>query len=207
MPHLESKPLFLVGRIFRNPKTILLIAMTVEPVSFQTADRVTLRGLFYTPPNPTGAKLPCVVISHGFSAVKEQGLTAVAEYLSTHLPVSCLAYDNRGFGESDTGVGAPRSEVDSALQIKDLSDAITYVQTRPNVDSDKIGLWGSSFSGANVLWVSAIDRRVKAVVAQAPLMDGWSAFSGLLRSDEIAEWEFDFQKGLYGVMLFQLSGN
>lgn len=60
---------------------------------------------------------------------------------------------------------------------------------------NRIGLWGSSFSGANVLWVAAVDRRVKAVVSQAPLMDGWSAFANLLRSDEIQDIEADFQKG------------
>ena len=174
--------------------------MNVDSVSFQTADKVTLRGLFYTPSNPPTSKLPCVVLSHGFSAVKEQGLTAVAEHFTTHLPLACLIYDNRGFGESDTGEGAPRLEVDAAKQTSDISDAITYCQTRQDVNPDKIGIWGSSFSGANVLWVGAVDRRAKAVVAQAPLMDGWSGFAGLLRSDEVKDWEADFQKGLCRVM-------
>ncbi|KAH8743448.1 Alpha/Beta hydrolase protein [Diaporthe sp. PMI_573] len=168
--------------------------MNVESVSFQTGDKVTLRGLFYTPSDPPASKLPCVVLSHGFSAVMEQGLTAVAEYMTTHLPLTCLVYDNRGFGGSDTGDGQPRLEVDAAAQTSDISDAITYCQTRKEVDPEKIGLWGSSFSGANVLWVAAVDRRAKAVVAQAPLVDGWSGFACLLRSDEIADWEADFQK-------------
>lgn len=170
--------------------------MDVEPVTFQTVDKVALRGLFYTPSNSAAAKLPCVVLSHGFSAVKEQGLTAVAEYFTTHHPLACLVYDNRGFGESDAREGAPRLEVDAAAQMSDISDAITYCQTRPEVDPERIGIWGSSFSGANVLWVAAVDRRVKAVVAQAPLMDGWSAFANLLRSDGVTDWEADFQKGL-----------
>lgn len=169
--------------------------MGVEPVTFHSVDKVALRGLFYTPQNYSGQKLPCVVISHGFSATKEQGLTAVAEYFTAHLPITCLAYDNRGFGESDTGVGMPRLEVDAAYQTSDISDAITYVQTRPEVDPTKIGIWGSSFSGANVLWVGAVDRRVKAVVSQAPLVDGWSAFANLLRPDVVADWEADFEKG------------
>ncbi|KAH7357492.1 Alpha/Beta hydrolase protein [Pyrenochaeta sp. MPI-SDFR-AT-0127] len=168
--------------------------MGVESVAFQAADKTTLRGSFYTPANDSGQKLPCVVISHGFSAVKEQGLTAVAEYFTTNLPISCLVFDNRGFGESDAGEGMPRLEVDGAAQTSDISDAITYAQTRPEVDPAKIGIWGSSFSGANVLWVGAVDRRVKAVVSQAPLVDGWSAFANLLRSDEVVDWEADFQK-------------
>lgn len=173
--------------------------MNTESVSFQTKDKVTLRGLFYTPSNPPASKLPCVIISHGFSAVIEQGLTAVAEHFTTHLPITCLVYDNRGFGGSDTREDQPRQEVDGMAQSSDISDAITYCQTRQEVDPEKIGLWGSSFSGANVLWVAAIDRRAKAVVAQAPLIDGWSAFAGLLRADEIGDWEADFQKGLHRI--------
>lgn len=176
--------------------------MSGEKVSFQTVDNVTLRGLFYTPANSSSSKLPCVVISHGFSAVKEMGLTAVAEYLSSHLPLTCLVFDNRGFGESDTRQGEPRLEIDARVQTSDISDAITYCQARPEVDADRIGIWGSSFSGANVLWVAAVDRRVKAVVSQAPLMDGWSGFANLLRSDEISDFEADFQKGLFNIFPF-----
>ena len=46
-----------------------------------------------------------------------------------------------------------------------------------------------------MLWVAAVDRRVKAVVSQAPLVEGYSAFANLIRSDDIADWEADFQKG------------
>jgi dipeptidyl aminopeptidase/acylaminoacyl peptidase len=176
----------------------ILAIMSTQPASFQTLDQTTLRGLFYTPTNYSGQKLPCVVLSHGFSATKDQGLTAVAEHLVANLPITALVFDNRGFGESDAGVGRPRLEVDGPIQMSDISDAITYAQTRPEVDPTKIGIWGSSFSGGSVLWVAAIDRRVKAVVSQAPLVDGFSAFANLLRSDDIADWEADFQKGQYG---------
>lgn len=103
-------------------------------------------------------------------------------------------------GGSDTRQDQPRQEVDGMAQSSDISDAITYCQTRQEVDPEKIGLWGSSFSGGNVLWVAAIDRRAKAVVAQAPLVDGWSAFANLWRADEIGDWESNFQKGLYSIM-------
>jgi cephalosporin-C deacetylase-like acetyl esterase len=178
--------------------------MTTEKVSFHTVDKVTLRGLFYTPTN-CSFKFPCIVISHGFSAVKEQGVTAVAEYLSSHLRLACLVFDNRGFGESSTRQGEPRLEIDPKTQTSDISDAITYCQSRVDVDADRIGIWGSSFSGANVLWVAAVDRRVKAVVSQAPLIDGWSGFANLVRSDEIKGFEADFQKGLFDLFRFLLT--
>lgn len=55
-------------------------------------------------------------------------------------------------------------------QISDYSDAITYPQTQSDINPDRIGIWGSSYSGDHVLCVGAIDRRVKAVISQVPLV-------------------------------------
>jgi cephalosporin-C deacetylase-like acetyl esterase len=74
-----------------------------------------------------------------------------------------LVYDNRNFGESD---GEPRHEIVPSVQQSDYSDAITYAQSLDDVNADKIGIWGSSYSGGHVLLVGATDRRVKAVLGQ-----------------------------------------
>jgi pimeloyl-ACP methyl ester carboxylesterase len=142
-------------------------------VSFKTSDGVTLRGWFFTPKSSTTkTKLPCVILTHGISCVKEMGLGEVASKLAADLPSTCLVFDQRGFGASDTAPHAPRQEIATWLQANDLRDAITYAQTREEVDKDKIALWGYSLGGAVSVYVAAIDRRVKAVVALAPGMDG-----------------------------------
>ena len=79
------------------------------------------------------------------------------------MSISCLVYDNRNFGDSD---GEPRHEIIPSLQQSDYSDAITYAQSLDEVNADKIGIWGSSYSGGHVLLVGAVDRRVKAVLSQ-----------------------------------------
>jgi len=159
--------------------------MPREDISFKTADNVTLRGWFYKPEGAP-AKLPCLVMVHGFSALKEMDLDTFAEYFTSKLPLSCLVYDNRGFGDSDTKEGQPRQEIIPAEQTSDLSDAITYAQTRHDVDSDRIGIWGSSYSGGHVLHVGAVDKRVKAVLSQVPLVDGYANFHRLIRPDFVA---------------------
>jgi hypothetical protein len=93
-----------------------------------------------------------------------------------------LVYDNRNLGESD---GEPRQEIDPWAQIRDYRHAITYARTREEVDGERIGIWGSSYSGAHVLVVGAIDRRVKCVVAQVPLISGHENARRLIRSDLI----------------------
>lgn len=139
--------------------------MPREDVSFKTFDGVTLRGWFFTPLNSTpGKKLPCLIITHGVSCVKEMGLSDLASKFTADLPMTCLVYDHRGFGASDTAPGQPRQEVLTWIQSNDMRDAITYAQTREEVDKNKIGLWGYSLGGGEALYVAAVDRRVKAVV-------------------------------------------
>src|SRR5262249_45437727 len=54
---------------------------------------------------------------------------------------------------------------------------------------DRIGIWGSSYSGAHVLVVAAIDRRVKCVVSQVPLVSGAQNFRRLVRADFLTPLE------------------
>src|SRR5205085_3891978 len=94
-----------------------------------------------------------------------------------------VAYDNRNFGASD---GLPRQEIDPWLQIRDYSDAITFAQCLSETDAERIGVWGSSYSGGHVLVVAAIDRRVKCVVSQVPVVSGYRNILRLVRADFIA---------------------
>lgn len=166
-------------------------------ISFSTADQVTLRGWFYRPSaEAEDEKLPCLVMSHGFSALKEMDLDAFADYFTSKLPIACLVYDNRGFGDSDTKEGAPRHEIIPAQQTSDISDAITFAQSRNDVNPDKIGIWGSSYSGGHVLWVGAVDRRVKAVLSQVPCVNGWENARRLIRCDFMDGLDKAFQDGV-----------
>ena len=58
------------------------------------------------------------------------------------------------------------------LNERDIRAAITYVQTRPEVDPERVALWGTSFGGANVVYTTAHDDRVKCVVANLGVMRG-----------------------------------
>jgi uncharacterized protein len=157
-----------------------------EDVEFD-ADGVTLRGWLYAPEG-VGGPAPTIVMSHGFSAVKEMYLDRFAGAFAD-AGLAALVYDNRNFGASD---GQPRQEIDPWAQVRDYRTAITYAITRPEVDSDRIGVWGSSYSGGHVLVVAAIDRRVKCVVSQVPLVSGHANFRALVRADFIAGFQAQF---------------
>ena len=158
-----------------------------EDIEFD-AEGTRLRGWFYRP-DAGGEGLACVVMAHGFSAIKEMRLDAYAELFS-QAGLACVVYDNRGFGASDAAPGKPRQEIDPWEQVRDYQHAITYAQTRPEVDAERIGVWGSSYSAAHAYVVGAIDRRVKAVCGQVPLVSGRRAFEMLVRIDL---WEQTWQ--------------
>jgi fermentation-respiration switch protein FrsA (DUF1100 family) len=151
-----------------------------EDVEFD-AEGVTLRGWLYRP-DGAAAPVPTVVMAHGFSAVKEMYLDSFAEAFAAG-GLGALVFDNRNFGASD---GEPRQEIDPWQQVRDYRHAITYAQTRPEVAPDRIGVWGTSYSGGHVLVVGAIDRRVKCVVAQVPLVSGFRNIQRLVRQDFVA---------------------
>jgi fermentation-respiration switch protein FrsA (DUF1100 family) len=152
-----------------------------------SAEGVTLRGWFYAAKGASGPA-PVVVMAHGYSAVKEQYLDRYAEVFSA-AGINALVFDNRNFGASD---GEPRQEIDPWQQIRDYRHAITYATTLDEVDNERVGVWGSSYSGGHVLVVAAIDRRVKAVVSQGSLVNGVENFRRLVRPDLIPGFREQF---------------
>jgi uncharacterized protein len=152
------------------------------------SEGVILRGWFYAAEGVAVAA-PTIVLAHGFSAVKEMYLDRYAEVFAAN-GMNALVFDNRNFGDSD---GTPRQEIDPWAQVRDYRTAITYAITLPETDRNRIGVWGSSYSGGHVLVVAAIDRRVKAVVSQVPLISGYHNVRALVRSDfiDIFREQFD----------------
>lgn len=161
--------------------------MTREDIEFTASSGAVLRGWFYAQDDTA----PCVVLQHGFSAVKEFHLDLYAERFH-EAGLACLVYDHPGLGASDPVPGTPRQEIDPWQQIRHIQDAITYAGSREEVDADHIGLWGSSYGAAHAYVTAAIDRRIKAVCGQVPLISGSQAFKHLVRIDFWAQMDAMF---------------
>jgi len=161
--------------------------MTRRDIEFD-AEGVILRGWFYTA-NSDAATAPVIVMAHGLSAVKEMYLDDYAEHFSG-AGLHVLVFDHRNFGASD---GEPRQEIDPVAQTRDYRHAITYAKTLPEVDGEKIGIWGSSFSGGHVQVVAAYDKRVKAAVAQVPFVSGYGNVRALVRADLLPGFRTQFE--------------
>jgi dienelactone hydrolase len=118
-------------------------------------------------PTTTNGDAPGVVMAHGFSATRDDGLPGYAEAFRDAGFVVVL-FDYRHFGAS---TGEPRQLLDIARQHDDYRVVIAWARGLGGVDPDRIVLWGSSFSGGHVLAVAAGDRRIAAVISQAPYTD------------------------------------
>lgn len=138
-----------------------------KDIEFTAEGGVTLRGWFFTPDGP--GPHPAITMAHGYAGVKEHGLERFAQAFAEDGFV-VLVHDHRNFGASD---GTPRQDVDPWQQIADWRRAISFLESRPEVDPERIGLWGTSYAGGHALVLGAIDRRLRCVVAQVPTISGY----------------------------------
>jgi uncharacterized protein len=79
--------------------------------------------------------------------------------------IGALYFDFRNNGDSE---GEPRNEVAHYGRLQDWHNAIAYASGLPEVDAERMGIWGTSLGGRDVLIVASMEPRLKAVVTQAP---------------------------------------
>jgi hypothetical protein len=127
-------------------------------------------------------------MAHGFAGVKEHGLERFARVFADAGFV-VLVHDHRGFGDSD---GTLRYDIDPWLQIADWRRAISFLESQPSVDPERIGLWGSSYAGGHAIVLGATDRRLRAVVAQVPTVSGYEQSLRRVAPDQQGALEASF---------------
>jgi len=121
----------------------------------------------YPASSAASAPAPGVVLCHGFTGIKEWLLPPFASAFA-RAGITAMTFDYRRFGRSE----GERGKLVPADQVDDIRNAVTFLSSMPEVDATRIGLWGTSFGGANVLVAGATDDRVKAVVSQVPFGSG-----------------------------------
>ena len=110
-----------------------------------------------------------MVLAGGWCYVRELVMPYYAEAFAA-AGISALVFDYRNLGVSD---GDNRQHLDPWAQVRDYQNALSYLETTDGIDADRLGAWGISYSGGHVLILAAIDPRVKAIVSQIPVVDGY----------------------------------
>jgi len=112
-------------------------------------------------------KYPCIVLSHGFGGTKDAVLESYANVF-TRAGYAALTYDYRYYGDSD---GIPRQLFCGKYQLEDLRAAVDFVSARPDIDADKIILWGTSAGAAYGINIAGQNTKIAGVIAQCGAFD------------------------------------
>jgi dienelactone hydrolase len=179
-----------------------------EGVTFRAADIMSegtrMSAEVFAPVGSEGKRLPTIIMSHGWGGtVQTLRHTAVAFANAGYL---VIAFDYRGWGESDSRLilAGPKPEkkdgklvaevkevrevVEPIDQTTDIMNAINWAVGDKQCDPERIGLWGTSYSGGHVVYVAARDPRVKAFVSQVGAMDSrWTIATPAAREQTFAQ--------------------
>lgn len=139
-------------------------AAKVERVTFDNAGE-ELVGELYLPDGYTrGQRLPTVVVTGAWMTVRQQMPASYARELADR-GYAAFIFDFRGWGESG---GARRQFEDPQGKIADISAAVRYVATRPEVDADRIGGLGICASAGYMVTAAADTLQLRSVALVAP---------------------------------------
>jgi uncharacterized protein len=150
-----------------------------RPVSFYSQG-VKLAGDLFVPADlKPSERRAGIVLCHGYTGVRTIYLPDNARVL-TEAGYVVLTFDYKGWGDSD----GPKSRLAPYSRVADVQAALTFLGVQPEVDADRLGLYGTSYGGATVVWVAAIDPRVKCVVAVVGIGNGARWMRSVRRPDE-----------------------
>eukprot|EP00516_Mucochytrium_quahogii_P003235 CAMPEP_0203749824 /NCGR_PEP_ID=MMETSP0098-20131031/4228_1 /ASSEMBLY_ACC=CAM_ASM_000208 /TAXON_ID=96639 /ORGANISM=" , Strain NY0313808BC1" /LENGTH=332 /DNA_ID=CAMNT_0050638935 /DNA_START=179 /DNA_END=1177 /DNA_ORIENTATION=+ len=147
------------------------------------SDGIRMSGTVWKPENTRpDEKLPAILLCHGWGGKRAHlDFSYATKFAQAGFIV--LTFDYRGWGDSD-GVLVPaekhtnnagvvdmkvrvvRKVIDPEWQLRDVNSALNFFMSVPNVDTSRIGIWGSSFGGGHALAMGAQDDRIKCIVCQ-----------------------------------------
>jgi dienelactone hydrolase len=157
---------------------------------YSEAVRCTAK-LFAPAGHTAASNAAAVVVAPGERATRA-GVERFAEAFAER-GIVALAIDYRGWGECGgflyfgepvrwddrlrfmqmtTTMKIRRQRLDPKAQVIDIRNAITFLQGVPGVDRARIGVWGTDLSAGHAIVTAGSDARVKAVVAQTPMLAG-----------------------------------
>ena len=167
--------------------------MRTESVAFfSEGERVAA---LWRRPDGGDGPFPALVQGPGWLGLKDAKLYVRYHEALTAAGFAVLVIDYRGFGDSE----GDREQFSPAGQLQDLRNAVTYLTSREDVDSDRIGTFGTGGTGGgNAILLAGADPRVRVAVSQVPVADGrdwlhrmrseheWLSYLQMLDEDRVA---------------------
>ncbi|MBT2745218.1 MULTISPECIES: prolyl oligopeptidase family serine peptidase [unclassified Lysobacter] len=166
--------------------------------TFDTVDggaRRTIPAFYYKPAQvPAGKKLPVVINIHGGPEGQSQpSFNATAQFLANELGVAMLVPNVRG----SSGYGRTYLSLDNAEKredsVKDIGALLDWVGQQPELDAQRVGVYGGSYGGYMVLAsLTHYSDRIRAGVDVVGISD----FTTFLNNTE--SYRRDLRRAEYG---------
>jgi dienelactone hydrolase len=180
-------------------RAVVLAASLPEGVVAKDAhfysEGVRCYGKIFTPKGFSAeSKAPAVALAPGWSETAASIEKYAAHFASRGLVAMVIDYrgwggsggflqtvdevktdDRLRFSQMTAKIRIRRKRLIPQEQILDIRNALYYLQGEPGVDRSRVGVWGTDMAGGHVMVIAATDARVKAVVAQTPIIEGKDA--------------------------------
>lgn len=159
----------------------------VEQVQFQSRPGLYVTGNFYRPKQVT-ERLPAILYLCGHAQVKKDGVSLGNKAYYQHHGAwfarhgyCCLTIDSLQLGEIE-GIHhgtyrygswwwLNRGYTPAGVEAWNCIRALDYLQSRPEVDPERLGATGRSGGGAYSWWIAALDERIRCAVPVAGITD------------------------------------
>jgi len=150
-----------------------------KAVSFYS-EGVKLAGDLFLPADvKPGDRRAGIVLCHGYTGVRSIYLPDNARVLAEAGYV-VMSFDYKGWGDSE----GPKSPLAPYSRVADVQAALTFLGAQPEVDAARLGIYGTSYGGATVVFVAAVDLRVRCVVSVVGVGNGARWMRSVRRPDE-----------------------
>ena len=135
-----------------------------EKISFKSENQKIIGSLHY---QDKTKKHPAVLVLHGFEGNKDRIKEVSISSTLAKEGFVALRFDCVGCGESDGSF----EEMCISDQVRDLSNAITYIQGLSFVDSERVSAIGSSLGGRDVILYCSENYDLKSICLVAPAIN------------------------------------
>jgi dipeptidyl-peptidase 4 len=185
-------------------------------MEFKADDGTTLYGRLLLPAEapPAGGKIPLIMNIYGGPAAQmvRKGAPDPFDEILSRRGFAIFAVDNRGTPGRDRKFQTAIRHEFGAIELKDQLTALDQLLAQyPQLDKDRIGIWGWSNGGSMTLYAMTHSERFRAGVAVAPVTNQVNydsiyteRYMGLLKDDKDGYEQSDVTKSaehLHGALL------
>lgn len=121
-------------------------------------------------PEGTGP-FPAILMVHGWGGVQD-ALTLPFYGPFNQAGYAVMTFDYSGWGKSQ---GTPRNVINPWQREREVEKALEHLRAQPEINADRIVLWGTSFGGGHVVRTAVKHPELLGAITQVPMLDGMAA--------------------------------